>query len=335
MLALAIAVVVALAFAVTVGLQDAANSVAALVSTRAARPGPALLYAAFFSVLGAFLPSVAVAREIGGLVELTGTDVVVVVGAAASAAALFDVVAWRKAIPASGTHAIGGALAGAALAVGGIDAVNWGSWEGFRPKGFVGLLLALAISPVVGFLIGLLVERLTLRGLRRASKRVNRPISAGEYATTAVLAFGQCANDAQKAMGLIAVALVATGRLPEFEVPFWVRLSGGLALTAGTLLGGWRVARTIGRGIYRLSPVDGLVCDAGTSGVVLGSSVIGAPVSTTQVLAASVVGVGAARRRYRHVRWRLVGRMLLAWTITLPVCAALAAALVPFWRLLT
>src|SRR5689334_12791165 len=135
MLALVLAIVVALAFAITVGLQDAANSVAALVSTRAARPGPALLFASFFSVLGAFLPSVAVAREIGNLVKLSGEDVVVVVGAAATAAALFDVVAWRKATPASGTHAIGGALAGAAIAVGGVHAVNWGSWESFRPKG--------------------------------------------------------------------------------------------------------------------------------------------------------------------------------------------------------
>jgi PiT family inorganic phosphate transporter len=335
MVALILAVALSLGFAVTVGLQDAANAVAALVATRAARPGRAVLFAAGFSMLGSFLPTTAVAATIAGLVDVDPTNQVVVIGAAATAATLFDLVAWRLAIPASGTHAIAGALAGAAIVVGGLGAVNWGGFDGLRPRGMVGVLVALAISPVVGFGVGFALDRLARRGLRRASWAVHRPIRQGQWVTTATLAFSQCANDAQKAMGLIAAVLVATGHLAQFEIPIWLRLAGGGALTLGTLLGGWRVARTIGRGIFKIAPLDGLVCESGTTGVVLASSVIGAPVSTTQVLAASVVGVGGSRHHYAHVRWRVVRHMLLAWVITLPVSGLLAAALVPLWRWLT
>jgi PiT family inorganic phosphate transporter len=333
--ALIVVIVVSLAFAVTIGLQDAANAVAALVATRGARPGSAVLFAGAFSMLGSFLPSTAVAATIAGLVHVGAGDELVVVGAAVAAATLYDVVAWRLGIPASGTHAIAGALAGAAIAAAGVDSVNWGGIGGGHPTGIIGVLVALAISPVIGFAVGWTLDRLVRAGLRRATNRVVHPIRVGQWVSTAALAFSQCANDAQKAMGLIVAALLATGHLSSFGVPVWVRLLGGGALTVGTLMGGWRIARTIGRGIYRVTALDGLVCESGTTGVVLAASVIGAPVSTTQVLAASVVGVGASRRRYAHVRWHVVRRMLLAWIVTLPTCGVLAAALVPLWRWFT
>jgi PiT family inorganic phosphate transporter len=320
---------------VTIGLQDAANAVAALVATRGARPGSAVLFAGSFSMLGSFLPSTAVAATIAALVDVGAANELVVVGAAVTAATAFDLVAWRAGIPASGTHAIAGALAGAAIAAEGAGSVNWGGFDGFHPKGIIGVLVALALSPFVGFAVGWLLDRAARATLRRATTAVSHPIRVGQWVSTATLAFSQCANDAQKAMGLIVAALVATGHLTSFTVPTWVRLVGGGALTVGTLMGGWRIARTIGRGIYRFRPLDGLVCESGTTGVVLVSSLIGAPVSTTQVLAASVVGVGASRRRFAHVRWRVVRHMLLAWIVTLPVCGLLAAALVPVWRVLT
>jgi PiT family inorganic phosphate transporter len=334
-LALVVVIALSLAFAMTIGLQDAANAIAALVATRGARPGSAVLFASGFSMLGSFLPSTAVAATIAALVDVSATEELVVLGAAVTAATAFDLVAWRMGIPASGTHAIAGALAGAALAVGGSSAVNWGGVSGLQPRGIAGVLVALAVSPFIGFGVGYTFDRAARWLLRRATSAVNRPIRIGQWASTATLAFSQCANDAQKAMGLIAAALVGTGHLSTFAIPFWVRVLGGGALTLGTLAGGWRIARTIGRGIYRIGPLDGLVCESGTTGVVLASSLVGAPVSTTQVLAASVVGVGASRKRYAHVRWRVVRHMLLAWVITLPTCGLLAAALVPVWRWLT
>ena len=147
-------------FAVTIGLQDAANAVAALVATRAARPGRAVLFAGAFSMLGSFLPTTAVAATMAALVDVGASNEVVVIGAAASAATLFDLAAWRLAIPASGTHAIAGALAGAAMVVGGVGAVNWGGFVGRRPQGMVGVLVALAVSPVVGFGVGFALDRL-------------------------------------------------------------------------------------------------------------------------------------------------------------------------------
>ena len=294
-----------------------------------------MLFAGAFSLLGSFLPSTAVAATIVGLVDVAPANQLAVIGAAVTSATLFDFVAFRKGIPASGTHAIAGALAGAAIVADGAEAVHWGGFDGLHPQGFVGVLVALAVSPIVGFGVGYALDMAARRALRRATTAVKRPINIGQWVSTATLAFSQCANDSQKAMGLIAAALLATGHLTSFSVPWWVRVLGGGALTLGTLLGGWRIARTIGRGIYHFTPLGGLVCESGTTGVVLASSLLGAPVSTTQVLAASVVGVGAAQRRYAHVRWRVVRHMLFAWLITLPLCGLMAAAMVPIWRWLS
>ena len=328
---LVLAVGVALAFDVTNGFHDSANAVAALVATRAARPGSAVGLAATFHVLGPLLAGTAVADTVGGIVQLPHDDVVAAVGAALTGALCWNIITWWRGLPSSSSHALVGGLVGAGVLAGGLDAINWGGLEGFRPVGVFGVLIALAVSPLVGFSGAFVVDKVALRSLRRARRRVNTSIRHGEWGTAAALAFSHGANDAQKTMGVITLLLVATGHLATFAVPLWVKLAAATSLTIGTAFGGWRIVRTIGRGIYRLRPLDGFVSQASSAAVILSAAAVGGPVSTTHVVASSVVGLGAAQRRH-HVRWAVVSEMGLAWLITLPAAAALAALALPLWR---
>lgn len=200
--------------------------------------------------------------------------------------------------------------------------------------GVAGVLVGLAISPVLGAAVAWLVVRVSRRRVLRATTAVRRPVLQGEWLASATLAFTHGANDAQKTMGVLTLALVAGGVIPTFVVPLWVKLLCGAALTVGTALGGWRIVHTIGRTIYRLRPVDGLVSSGSSTLIIGAASMVGAPVSTTHVVSSSVVGVGAARHA-RHVGWRIVREILLAWLVTMPACALMAAALVAAWKVVS
>ena len=152
---------------------------------------------------------------------------------------------------------------------------------------------------------------------------------------SAALSFSHGANDAQKSVGVIAALLLAEGRIDSLAAPTWVVVISAVALTAGTALGGWRIIRTVGRRIYRIQPIDGLASQTSSAGVILGASIVGAPTSTTQVVASSIVGIGIGHRRWHHVHWMIVRQMSVAWLITLPATAALAAAILVVWRGLT
>jgi PiT family inorganic phosphate transporter len=331
MAVLLLAIAVALAFDVTNGFHDSANAVAALVATRAARPLSAVTLAAVFHVLGPLLAGTAVANTVAGIVLLPHSEVLAAVGASLTGALCWNLITWWRGLPSSSSHALVGGLVGAGIIAGGTEAINWGGLDGFRPVGVFGVLLALAISPVLGFMGALIVDRLAIRGLRRARSSVNSAIRRSEWGTAAALAFSHGANDAQKTMGVITLLLLATGHLAVFAVPLWVKLAAATSLTIGTSLGGWRIVRTIGSGIYRLRPLDGLVSQGSSAAVILSSAAVGGPVSTTHVVASSVVGIGASQRR-RHVRWGIVSEMGLAWLITLPASAMLAVVAYPFWR---
>ena len=317
-------VLLAVAFDVTNGFHDSSNAIAAPVATGAMRPGVAVLWAAAFTVLGPIIAGTAVADTVGGLITTRTHDITGILIAALAAAVTWNLLTWWKGLPCSSSHALVGGLVGAGLVVGGRQAVHWGGMQGWRPVGVLGVLAALAISPVVGVAAGWIGEWLGRRATRRASKQVTKPILRGEWVTSAGLAFAHGTNDAQKTMGLITLALLATGAISTFTVPLWVKLVCALALTVGTAMGGWRIVRTIGRGIYRIRPLDGLVSQGSSAAVIFGASYLGAPVSTTHVVASSVVGVGLQQRR-AHVKWAVVREILVAWVITLPVCAALGA----------
>ena len=330
-----LAVVAILAFAFTNGFHDAANAIATLVATRAARPGPAIILAAICNLLGPLLLGAAVADTIATIIEVTPSQTIPVVGAALTAAVVWNIVTWWKGLPSSSSHALVGGLVGAAVVEAGVSAVNWGGVGDGHPEGVAGALAALAISPLLGFGGAWLLERGVRRALRRATARVHWPVLRAQWVTSGWLGFSHGANDAQKAVGVLAVLLLANGSTTTLSVPLWATMSCAAALTIGTALGGWRIVKTIGRRIFRLRPLDGLVSQTSSAAVILAASVIGAPVSTAQVVSSSVVGVGVGRRRYRHVGWEIVGSILLAWVTTFPAAALLAALLVPLWRLIS
>lgn len=326
-------VVLGVTFDLTNGFHDSSNAVAAPIATRAMRPAVALLLAATFTLLGPILAGTAVADTVGGLVEVPRGEVLGILLGALVAAVTWNLLTWRFGLPSSSSHALVGGLVGSALVVGGTSAVRWGGFTGWRPVGVVGVLAGLAISPLLGALAGWWGEASARRGLTRADRRITRPLRGAQWVTSATLAFAHGANDAQKTMGLITLGLVAAGTLPEFVVPLWVKVLCAVAMTLGTALGGWRIVRTLGRGIYRIRPLEGLVSQGSSALVIGGAAALGAPVSTTHVVASSVVGAGAARR-LRHVRWPVVREIMLAWVVTLPAAAAIAALLAAGWRIL-
>ena len=329
---LALAVLLAIAFAVTNGLHDASNAIATLVATRAATPGQAIAMASACNLLGPLLVGAAVADTIGGLVTVAPAEGVAVIGAGLAAAVTWNLLTWRLGIPSSSGHALVGGLVGAALVAGGVNAVNWGGLDGWRPVGVLGTLFALAVSPALGLAGAMLAIRGGRRAARRATRRWTPGVRAAEWGASAALAFSHGANDAQKAIGVVAALLLASGHISTLAAPFWAQVACAVALTAGTALGGWRIIRTVGRGIYRIRPVEGLASQTASAGVTFTASLAGAPVSTSQVVACSVVGVGAGRRRWHHVHWSVVRQMGVAWAITIPAAALLGGGAVLVWR---
>jgi PiT family inorganic phosphate transporter len=284
-------------------------------------------------LLGPLLIGSAVADTIGGIVEVSPSAATEVIGCGLAAAVAWNTFTWRLGLPSSSGHALVGGLVGAALVESGIHAVNWGGLDGWRPVGVWGTLIALAVSPVLGALGGLVAIRALRRAGRRATRRFRAPVRGGQWVMSAGLAFSHGANDAQKAVGVIAALLLADGRIDSLgAVPTWAPLACAVALTAGTALGGWNIIRTIGRRIYRIHPVEGLSSQTASTGVILGASFAGAPTSTTQVVASSIIGIGTGRRRMHHVHWAIVRAMGLAWVVTLPVTCVLAGGLLLAWQ---
>jgi inorganic phosphate transporter, PiT family len=332
---LAVAISLALAFAVTNGLLDASNAIATLVATRAARPGQAIVLATIFNLVGPFVVGAAVADTIGGIVTVSPSVTTEVIGCGLAAAVTWNLTAYWLGLPSSSGHALVGGLVGAALVEGGVNAINWGGIESGRPVGVFGVLIALAVAPVVGGLAALVAIRTFRRLARRVTRAWDGSVTAGQWAMSSALAFSHGANDAQKAIGVIAALLLGAGKTHSTTAPTWATLACAVALVAGTALGGWRIIRTVGRRIYRLQAIEGLASETSSAGVILGASLIGAPTSTSQVVASSVVGIGGGRRRLRHVNWALVRNIGLAWLVTIPATCAMAAVALTAWRWVT
>jgi PiT family inorganic phosphate transporter len=329
--ALMIAVIVAVAaFNVTGGFHDAAEITAPGVVTQAVRPAAALAVFAFMALVGPFVAGTAVANTIGGFVQLDGlseVDALAVVLAATLGAVVWNVITWRLAIPSSSTHALVGGLIGVTLVAAGADDVVWGFaalGEG-EVTGFVKIAAALVLSPVLGLLVGAVLFRVVAKALARARRQVNVGLRRSQQGATAALAFAHGANDAQKGMGIIALALLLGGRQDDLDVPLWVVLASATTLVIGGVLGGWGIARTLGRDIYPLEPLHGATAQAGAAGIIYGAALLGGPVSTSQVVGSSITGVGAAERP-RSVRWDTGASMLSIWLITVPAAAVAAIA---------
>jgi inorganic phosphate transporter, PiT family len=332
--ALGLALAIVLIFAFFNGLTGAATATATLVASRAANPGPAVVLAAAFNLAGPFLLGTAVAATIGALVVLAGRPLIAVIGAGTSGAVLWTAVTWRLAIPSSSSHALVGGLLGAGLLEAGPAAIAWGRIGPGGATGVVWILAALAVSPLAAAGVAYLVERAGLRLVARTTVRTAGPVRAAQYLTSAWLAASHGANDTAKSAGLIASLLVAGGLTDTFVVSPAIILAAATALTLGTALGGWGIVHTIGRRIFPVRTVDGLVSQGSSAGVIFVASLLGAPVSTNQVVTSSVVGIGLARRRWHHVRWQVVRTNLTTWLTTIPAAGLIAAISLPLWRLL-
>lgn len=317
-------------FDFTNGFHDTANMVASVVACRAMTPSQAILLVSFFTFLGPLLGGTAVANTVGGFVTLGDLPAATAVGvllSAALGAVLLNLLTWWRGMPSSSSHALVGGLSGAVLISAGSDHIVWGWQELVEHGHWTGLTMILAtlvLSPLLGFVVGWLLHRLTCVLLRRARPDVNRPLRKLQWFGAAWLAFSHGANDAQKTMAIITLVLVVSGTLPHFVVPFWVILLCATAITLGTAAGGWRIIRTVGFGIYRLRPLHAFDSQLASAAVISLAAAVGGPVSTTHVVSSTIMGIGASERA-RAVRWGKAAEILFTWFVTLPVAALLAA----------
>lgn len=324
----ALTVVIVLLFDYTNGFHDAANIVATVIASRAMTPAQAVVIVGVFEFLGPLLGGTAVADTIGKFVALDGVTPVLslsILLCGLIGAIVWNLVTWYFGIPSSSSHALVGGLIGAVTVSVGSDHVVWGFGELLQGHvtGIVKVLAALLLSPLIGFWLGFLMHRLLTALLMAANPAANSRLRAAQFVTAAGLAFSHGANDAQKSMGILTLVLLLGGFIPSFEVPFWVMLACASAITLGIMSGGWRIVRTLGFAIYRVRPIHALGSQLTSAAVILAASVGGAPVSTTHVVATSIMGIGASERP-RAVRWAKAKDIAVTWVITIPG-AALAA----------
>ena len=311
-------IIVALAFDFLNGLHDAANSIATIVSTRVLRPQYAVAWAAFFNFIAFLFFGLHVAQTIGtGIVAADIVDARVIFGALMGAIA-WNLITWGFGIPSSSSHALIGGLVGAGVAKAGFGSIVW---SGLSKTAF-----AIVLSPFTGLVLAmalmLLVSWLFIRFTPFAVDRYFRSL---QFVSASLYSLGHGGNDAQKTMGIIAVLLYSQGQLGDkFYVPFWVVLSCQLAMGLGTLFGGWRIVKTMGSRITRLTPMQGFCAETGGAITLFAATYLGIPVSTTHTITGCIVGVGAARR-VSAVRWGVANSIVIAWIITIPASAAIAA----------
>ena len=311
-------IAIALLFDFLNGLHDAANSIATVVSTRVLRPQTAVAWAAFFNFIAFLFFGLHVAQTLGkGIITPNVVDPYVIFGALMGAI-IWNVVTWIGGIPSSSSHALIGGLVGAGIAKAGLNAIVWG---GLGPT-----LLAIVMSPLIGFALALLLVFLTTWMSRHSSPFVvDRRFRGLQLISAALYSLGHGGNDAQKTMGIIAVLLFSQGYLGDtFHVPFWVVISAQAAMGLGTLFGGWRIVHTMGSKITRLTPTQGFCAETGGAMTLFGATWLGIPVSTTHTITGAIVGVGSARRT-SAVRWGVARGIVIAWVVTIPAAALVGA----------
>jgi inorganic phosphate transporter, PiT family len=316
---LVVVIAVALAFDFTNGFHDTANYVATWVGTRALSPRAAVGVAAVANLAGAFVTT-AVAKTVGQGIIDTGLVTEQTILAALLGAIAWNLATWWLGLPSSSTHALIGGLVGAAIVQSGSKGVEWhGVWEK--------VILPGAVSPVVGFVFAFVLLVIIYRVFYRLTPGVaNRGFRFGQLFSGTFVAFTHGANDAQKTMGVIALALYTHGNISDFYIPTWVKIAAGLTIAAGTYVGGWRIIRTLGQRIYKMSPEHGFAAQIAAGSTLYLGTHFGFPISTTQVVTGSVMGAGAVRR-FSAIRWGVAGNIVTAWLLTLPMAGLVAAAL--------
>jgi PiT family inorganic phosphate transporter len=316
---LLVVIFLTLAFEFSNGWHDAANSIATVVSTRVLTPFRAVVWAAFWNFIAAFVFGTAVAKTIGkGMVHIEMVDEKVLL------AGLLGAITWNTitlilGLPTSSSHALMGGYGGAAVAHAGFQALVLGGWT--KP------VLFIFLSPIIGFVVAILVTILTSWIVRRQRPlKVDRWFRRLQLLSAAGYSLGHGTNDAQKGMGIITTALVAGGLMRTYDVPYWVIICCHLAMAGGTMAGGWRIIKTMGQRITKLTPFGGFSAEAAGALTLMGTAHFGIPVSTTHTITGAIVGVGASRR-LSAVRWGVTRRIVFAWVLTIPGAALFGAAL--------
>jgi inorganic phosphate transporter, PiT family len=310
-------ILVALAFDFLNGFHDAANSIATVVSTRVLAPQKAVLWAAFFNFVAAFVLGTSVAKTIGsGMIDLRiVTNQVILAGLLG--AIFWNLITWYYGLPVSSSHALIGGYAGAAVARAGFSAI--------LPGGWVKTLLFIVLAPLIGMILGLAFTILVTWIFRRwRPSKLDRLFRRLQLVSAGLYSLGHGGNDAQKTMGIITGLLVASGQIQHFKVPLWVILISHAAIALGTMFGGWRIVKTMGTKITKLQPFGGFCAETAGAITLLGATLWGIPVSTTHTITGAIVGVGASRR-LSAVKWGVAGRIVWAWVLTIPIAACVAA----------
>lgn len=320
-------VICALGFDFINGFHDTANAIATSVSTKALKPRQAILLAAVMNLVGA-LTFTGVAKTISkDIVDpFTLQNGSVVILAALLSAILWNLLTWFFGIPSSSSHALIGSIAGAAIVAEGFNALNYG--------GFIKILEALILSPILAFVVGYIVYSIFKVFFKNLNlTKTNRNFRFIQIGTAAIQSYAHGTNDAQKSMGIITMALIANKYLPaNADVPFWVQLSCAISMGFGTSIGGWKIIKTVGGKIMKLRPVNGVAADLTGAAIIFGATMIHLPVSTTHVISSGILGVGSAHR-IKGVKWDTAKRMIITWVITLPMTALLASIIYFFLNL--
>ncbi|MCG7409544.1 inorganic phosphate transporter [Paenibacillus sp. ACRRX] len=320
LLVIGIVIFLALAFDFINGFHDTANAIATSVSTRALKPRTAIIMASVMNFVGA-LTFTGVAKTIGGSVAdpTTLTNGLEIVAATLIAAIIWNLATWWFGIPSSSSHALIGALAGGVFAGAGMEGLNVG--------GFKSIVLALIFSPIIAFVGGyILMTILKWIFANKSPHSVNKGFRTCQVITAAFQSFSHGTNDAQKAMGIITFALVTAGFQTEMEVQTWVKIAAATAMALGTSIGGWKIIKTMGTKIFKIEPINGFAADLTSATVILSATLTHLPTSTTHAITSAILGVGSAKR-FSAVKWGVAGRIVIAWFITIPICAVLAAVI--------
>jgi inorganic phosphate transporter, PiT family len=321
-LLLVLTIAVALLFDFTNGFHDTANAVGTAIGTRALPPRFAVGLTAILNLVGAVVTTqllhAEVANTVGKLVAPAGGVAMSMLIAVLFGAISWNLITWRAGLPSSSSHALIGALIGMGLVAYGLDTVQWGE--------VYPVFVALVTSPIIGLFIAYTLTVILLNLFRRVRpSHANGVFRRLQLFSSGFVAFSHGANDAQKTMAIITLALFSSGRLPEFIVPTWVALAAAIAIGLGTWAGGWRIIRTMGTRIVRMEPIDGFAAQTAAAAVIQFATTWGLPVSTTQVVSGAVIGAGATRR-FSAVRWGVARRIVWAWIFTIPASAVLAAS---------
>ncbi len=307
---------VAFAFDFLNGFHDAANSIATVVSTRVLKPFYAVVWAAFFNFVAVFVFGVHVANTVGKFIHAEAASNEVIVSALVGAIA-WNILTWYLGLPTSSSHALIGGLAGAAIVYQGVDSLMMPS--------LIKISVFIVLAPVIGLVLGIATRTLINQLFQHASPKRTAPLFRRlQLVSAALYSLGHGTNDAQKTMGVVALVLFNNGHLTEFAVPFWVKIVAGIAISLGTMSGGWRIVKTMGMKITRLHPVDGFCAETSAAVSLFAASAAGIPVSTTHTITGAIVGVGATRR-LSAVRWGVTIGVVWAWVLTIPGSALIAA----------